>query len=66
MGLSHNRHDIKAKTEIEKHTLRFTYSRLNSLLRTLQIVNLDEYTPLQRARLSQNDALETPQIETLN
>jgi DNA excision repair protein ERCC-2 len=32
---------------LEIKPLRFTYSRLNSLLRTLEVTHLDEYNPLQ-------------------
>lgn len=40
-------HDIYVKTALEKKALKFTYSRLNSLLRTLEITALEEFTPLQ-------------------
>lgn len=40
-------HDMYVKTALEKKALRFTYSRLNSLLRTLEITALEEFTPLQ-------------------
>jgi hypothetical protein len=33
-------------TTIERKPLRFTYSRLNSLLRTLEVTNLDDFRPL--------------------
>jgi DNA excision repair protein ERCC-2 len=32
---------------IDAKPMKFAYSRLNSLLRTLEVVNLDEYNPLQ-------------------
>jgi DNA excision repair protein ERCC-2 len=37
---------LTAAVQVEEKPLRFTYSRLNSLLRTLQIVDLDEFTPI--------------------
>jgi DNA excision repair protein ERCC-2 len=40
-------HDLYVKTALEKKALKFTYSRLNSLLRTLEISSLEEFTPLQ-------------------
>ena len=40
-------HDLYLKTALEKKALRFTYSRLNSLLRTLEVTSLEEFTPLQ-------------------
>jgi DNA excision repair protein ERCC-2 len=40
-------HDMYVKTALEKKALKFTYSRLNSLLRTLEITSLEEFTPLQ-------------------
>lgn len=39
--------DMTSKTALEAKPLRFTYSRLNSLLRTLEITSLEEYNPLQ-------------------
>lgn len=43
--LSHT--SLSTKTALEVKPLRFTYSRLNSLLRTLEVTHLDEYNPLQ-------------------
>ena len=40
-------HQLQIKTSLERKPLRFTYTRLNSLLRTLEIVSLDEYNALQ-------------------
>ncbi len=40
-------HYLQTKTALEVKPLRFTYSRLNSLLRTLEVTHLDEYNPLQ-------------------
>ena len=40
-------HHLNEATAIESKPLKFTYSRLNSLLRTLQLTNLDEFNPLQ-------------------
>ena len=40
-------HDMYTKTALEKKALKFTYSRLNSLLRTLEITSLEEFTSLQ-------------------
>lgn len=40
-------HDMYTKTALEKKALKFTYSRLNSLLRTLEVTSLEEFTPLQ-------------------
>jgi len=40
-------HDLHTKTALEKKVLKFTYSRLNSLLRTLEITSLEEFNPLQ-------------------
>ena len=34
-------HNLQTKTNLERKPLRFTYTRLNSLLRTLEIVSLD-------------------------
>ena len=38
--------DLRQKLSIEEKPLRFAYSRLNSLLRTLQVVDLEEFTPI--------------------
>lgn len=38
---------LQTKTALEAKPLKFTYSRLNSLLRTLEVTHLDEYNPLQ-------------------
>eukprot|EP01039_Chlorochromonas_danica_P002251 gene2251-2465_t len=40
-------HGLLGSTGLERKALRFTYTRLNSLLRTLEIASLDDYTPLQ-------------------
>ena len=40
-------HDLHTKTALDNKTLKFTYSRLNSLLRTLEITSLEEFNPLQ-------------------
>jgi DNA excision repair protein ERCC-2 len=40
-------YDATSKTALERKTFRFTYSRLNSLLRTLEITSLEEFNPLQ-------------------
>jgi DNA excision repair protein ERCC-2 len=39
-------HDLQAATALERKPLRFTYSRLNSLLRTLEVTSLDEFNAL--------------------
>ncbi len=38
---------LQTKTALEVKPLKFAYSRLNSLLRTLEVTHLDEYNPLQ-------------------
>ena len=43
-------HSLSTKTALEVKPLKFTYSRLNSLLRTLEVTHLDEYNPLQVRR----------------
>ena len=40
-------HRLTNDTYQENKTLKFAYSRLNSLLRTLQVKNLESYNPLQ-------------------
>jgi hypothetical protein len=40
-------YDLEVHTALDKKALKFTYSRLNSLLRTLQITSLEEFNPLQ-------------------
>jgi len=40
-------HKLNEETAIESKPLKFSYSRLNSLLRTLQLTNLEEFRPLQ-------------------
>jgi DNA excision repair protein ERCC-2 len=40
-------HDMQAVTSLERKPLRFTYTRLNSLLRTLEITSLDDFNALQ-------------------
>lgn len=40
-------HDLHTKTALDKKALQFTYSRLHSLLRTLEITSLEEFNPLQ-------------------
>jgi DNA excision repair protein ERCC-2 len=40
-------HDLFGSTGLERKPLRFTYTRLNSLLRTLEITSLDEFNALQ-------------------
>jgi len=40
-------HYLQASTALEPKPLRFAYSRLNSLLRTLEVTHLDEFNPLQ-------------------
>lgn len=47
LSFSFSLHD---KTALETKPLRFAYSRLNSLLRTLEVTHLDEYNPLQVRR----------------
>ena len=39
-------HRMMNNTSLEAKPLKFAYSRLNSLLRTLQVTNLDEFNPL--------------------
>jgi DNA excision repair protein ERCC-2 len=39
-------HDMSGKLSIDVKPLRFAYSRLNSLLRTLQITDMDTFGPL--------------------
>ena len=34
------------RTRLERRPLKFAYTRLNSLLRTLEVTNLDDYTGL--------------------
>ena len=38
--------DLHTKTGLEYNPLKFTYSRLSSLLRTLEITNLNQFNPL--------------------
>jgi DNA excision repair protein ERCC-2 len=38
---------LEDKCSLDSRTLKFTYTRLNSLLRTLEVTNLDEYNALQ-------------------
>lgn len=40
-------HDMHTSTALERKPLRFTYTRLNSLLRTLEITSLDDFNALQ-------------------
>lgn len=40
-------HSLQQQTSLERRTLKFTYTRLMSLLKTLEIVNLDDYLALQ-------------------
>ncbi|CAM9626346.1 unnamed protein product, partial [Chrysoparadoxa australica] len=40
-------HKLKQQTTLERKPLKFAYSRLNSLLRTLEITSLDQFNPLQ-------------------
>jgi DNA excision repair protein ERCC-2 len=40
-------HALNQATGLERKPLRFTYSRLNSLLRTLEVTSLDEYNAVQ-------------------
>lgn len=40
-------HDMAQKTGLERKPLRFVYSRLNSLLRTLEITSLEDFNGLQ-------------------
>jgi DNA excision repair protein ERCC-2 len=40
-------HDMHAVTSLERKPLRFTYTRLNSLLRTLEITSLEDFNALQ-------------------
>ena len=40
-------HEMQAVTSLERKPLRFTYTRLNSLLRTLEITSLDDFNALQ-------------------
>mmetsp|Transcript_27360 Transcript_27360/g.33406 ORF Transcript_27360/g.33406 Transcript_27360/m.33406 type:complete len:795 (-) Transcript_27360:280-2664(-) len=39
-------HNVQSTIGVESKPLRFAYSRLNSLLRTLRIVDLEEFTPI--------------------
>jgi len=39
-------HNLQSNIGIESKPLRFAYSRLNSLLRTLRVVDLEEFTPI--------------------
>ncbi|RYG55295.1 hypothetical protein EON66_05640 [archaeon] len=39
--------DMARTLAVDTKPLKFAYSRLNSLLKTLQITNVDEFTPLQ-------------------
>jgi DNA excision repair protein ERCC-2 len=39
-------HKLAEKLSIDVKPLRFAYSRLSSLLRTLQVTNMDDFTPL--------------------
>lgn len=39
-------HKLFQATTLERKPLKFTYSRLTSLLRTLEVTNLDEFRPL--------------------
>lgn len=41
-------HHLNQASALESKPMRFCYSRLNSLLRTLEITNLEEYSPLVR------------------
>jgi DNA excision repair protein ERCC-2 len=38
---------LRDSTSLETKPLKFAYTRLNSLLRTLEVTHLDEYNPLQ-------------------
>ena len=40
-------HDMYQATALERKPLRFTYTRLNSLLRTLEITSLEDFNALQ-------------------
>lgn len=40
-------HDMATELAIDVKPLKFAYSRLNSLLRTLQITNVDDFGPIQ-------------------
>ena len=40
-------HEMQAVTSLERKPLQFTYTRLNSLLRTLEITSLDDFNALQ-------------------
>jgi DNA excision repair protein ERCC-2 len=40
-------HDLVQKTGLERKPLRFVYTRLNSLLRTLEITTLEDFNGLQ-------------------
>jgi DNA excision repair protein ERCC-2 len=40
-------HRLEDKCALDSRTLKFTYTRLNSLLRTLEVTNLDDYNALQ-------------------
>ena len=40
-------HRLNETTHIDARTLRFAYSRLNSLLRTLEVTHLEAYNALQ-------------------
>jgi DNA excision repair protein ERCC-2 len=40
-------YDMHAVTSLERKPLRFTYTRLNSLLRTLEITSLEDFNALQ-------------------
>ena len=40
-------HRVHERTQIEARTLKYCYSRLNSLLRTLEVTDLETYNALQ-------------------
>jgi hypothetical protein len=44
-------HRLTEKCAVDQRALTFTYSRLNSLLRTLEITGLDEFNALQASAL---------------
>ena len=39
-------HDIQRVLEVDAKTLQFSYSRLSSLMRTLKVVDLEEFVPV--------------------
>ncbi|GLI64983.1 hypothetical protein VaNZ11_008408 [Volvox africanus] len=40
-------HELQERVQVDAKTLKFCYDRLSSLLKTLEITNTDEFTPIQ-------------------